>query len=159
GGGVGRRRLGRAASIADAARRCWLVMASPICCTRPLGSTSQPADGSIRSIRCWSPNLDAWLVGLDSSIAHRLTFYSWQVIVRSVILLLSNPAEHRAGCCAQISTGWESRLWRYERRPGIYITCSGRCACAAKATQSERSSRLAPEMLQVSFRFSRLSQY
>ena len=33
------------------------------------------------------------LVRLDSSIVHRLMFYSWQVVVRSVILLLSNSAE------------------------------------------------------------------
>jgi len=64
----------------------------------PLGNMSLLADGSIRSVRCWSSMFDARLVYFDSSIVHRLTFYAWHVVVRSIILRLSIPAEHQAGC-------------------------------------------------------------
>jgi hypothetical protein len=82
---------------------------------------SQRASGcgrSIRSIRRWSPSLDAWLVRFNSSIVHKLTLCSWLVVVLSVILLVPDPAEYSAGCRARVYTGWKALLWRYQRRPG-----------------------------------------
>jgi hypothetical protein len=51
---------------------------------------------SIRSIRLWSPNLDAWLVRCDSITVRELAAGSWLEILMAVIRLLPERVLRKA---------------------------------------------------------------